>query len=88
MLACMIIPIRLRCIFKQVVLGKTYDTYLLSLKCFNLSDEAGKNYKLIITLFSDLFLCVISTSTDTNYVKLSGHNLKLLHVTMFIILAM
>jgi len=40
-----------------------------SFRYFNKYDEASKNYKLIIVLYSDPLLCSISTSNDSNYVK-------------------
>jgi hypothetical protein len=39
-----------------------YDTY------FNLYGEAEKSYELIITEFSDPFLCIVSSSTDSIYI--------------------
>jgi hypothetical protein len=40
---------------------------LLSFTSFNLYHMVSKNYKLIIIQFSDSFLYVISTSTNSNY---------------------
>jgi hypothetical protein len=46
-------------------------TYLLTL--------ARISHILIMTEFSHPFLCIISNSTDSHYVKFATHNLKYLH---------
>lgn len=45
---------------------------------FNPYEKAGKSYKLIIIAFSYPFLCMVSTSIISDYVKFIRHNLKVL----------
>jgi hypothetical protein len=48
------------------VLRRTSDIYI---SYFSLYNKAGRNYKSIIKQFSYRFLCIISTSIDSDYVK-------------------
>jgi hypothetical protein len=56
-----------------------YVRHLLSFWCFSLYGEARKKYRWIIILFSDSFLCIISTNTNYNYVKFFRYNFEVLH---------
>lgn len=65
------------CVFKyclqmKQVLIRAYVP--ISLKYLYLNDEPRKIYKLIITAFKDQFLYIISTSADSDYVKLAIPN--------------
>jgi hypothetical protein len=35
-----------------------------------------KNYKLITVIFSDRLICITSTSTDSDYIKLEQYNFE------------
>jgi hypothetical protein len=43
---------------------------------FTLHDESSSSYKLIIMLVRDPFLCIIYTSTVSEYIKFATYNLK------------
>lgn len=59
---------------KKEVLVRTYTS--ISFKCFTLDDEPRKIYKLLITVFHDQFLYIISISADSDYIKLAIYNLN------------
>jgi hypothetical protein len=46
-------------------------------KCFNLFIEANKTYKILITQFSNLFLCRIFFTVDFSYFKFVRYNLEI-----------
>jgi len=56
---------------------------LLTFLCLNLYGETSKNYKLISIKFMDPFLCIISTSKNSNCIKYSS---KICATTMFLII--
>lgn len=62
-----------------------YLRYLLSFKCF--IPYIGKNNNSIIMQFTDLFVWVLSTSTNYNYTKCVDITLNLCTVTMFVIVS-
>jgi len=45
------------------------ELHILSFRCFILYGKASGNCKFIIAQLSDPFLCTISTSTDSGYIK-------------------
>lgn len=54
-----------------------------SFKYFNLYSRAINNYKLTIILFTNPFLYIIYTNTDSSYIKFVRHNLFFI-VIMFL----
>jgi len=53
--------------------------HLLSFRCLNVYDEDNKNYKLICTKGSYLFLGISSNSTDPLHIKIIASKIKVLH---------
>jgi hypothetical protein len=52
---------------------------LFTFKCLSICREEGQNYEVIINKFNYSFLCKISTSTDSCYIKFIRSNLRVLH---------
>jgi hypothetical protein len=48
---------------------------LLSFKCFNIYNEASKNYKLMIIILSDKFLCIVYIMSGGSSAQRLGHGL-------------
>jgi len=46
-------------------------------ECFTWNDEANKKCKLIVVLFNELFLCIISASTGYSYVEYVRYYLRI-----------